>query len=105
MQARGPSQLDPVKERSIREQLTQEIAQAPDRVLPILLEFLLFLKSRSSFGKPPPPSTGASILAVLEEIGPWEGDDFEACLEQVHRSRSRVDSPGDDWDGENSAIN
>ena len=103
MQARGPSQLDPIKGCSIREQLTQEIAQAPDRILPILLEFLLFLKSRSSLGKSPPPSTGASILAILEEIGPWEGDDFEDCLEQVHRSRSRV-SPGDDWGDENSVT-
>ena len=35
-------------EASVREQLYQEIDQAPDKILEITLEFLLFLKSRSS---------------------------------------------------------
>ena len=102
MQARNSTPLHAPKEPSIREQLTAEIEHTPDRILPILLEFLLFLKSRSSLGKQSPPSTGASILAALEKIGPWEGDDFEECLELVHRSRSRVYLTDDDWEDETS---
>jgi|GEM_PF-5047820 len=70
MQARNSTPLHASKELSIREQLTEELEQTPDRILPILLEFLLFLKSRSSFAKQSPPSTGASILAALDKNWP-----------------------------------
>ena len=75
----------------IREQLQQEIEQAPDEVLARVLEFLLFLKSRYSptyMGKQP-PSTAGSILKTLERIGKWEGDDLDECLELVHRFRGK----------------
>ena len=78
-------------EASVQEQLYQEIDQAPDEILAITLEFLLFLKSRSSDSSiaKQPPSTAASILKTLEHIGKWEGDDLDECLELVHTSRSK----------------
>ncbi|NET57044.1 MAG: DUF2281 domain-containing protein [Symploca sp. SIO2E6] len=78
-------------EISPREQLHQEIEQAPAEIVEIVLDFILFLKSRhshSSMAKPI-PSTAASILKTLENIGTWEGDDFDECLELVHQSRSK----------------
>lgn len=78
---------------SVKEQLRQEIEQTPDEILAIALEFLLFLKSRSSDSSiivKPKPSTAASILNTLENIGQWQGDDFDECLELVHTSRSNL---------------
>ncbi len=77
---------------SVKEQLRQEIEQTPDEILAIALEFLLFLKSRSSDSSivKPKPSTAASILNTLENIGQWQGDDFDECLELVHNSRSNL---------------
>lgn len=82
------SEFNPV---SVKEQLRQEIEQTPDEILAIALEFLLFLKSRSSDSPSikPKPSTAASILNTLEHIGQWQGDDFDECLELVHTSRSK----------------
>lgn len=93
MQARNSPKINFPPDASIREQLAREIEQTPDRLLPFLLEFVRFLSSRwsrTSLGEPQPPSTGTSLLAALENIGPWEGDDFEQCLELVHRARSAV---------------
>ncbi|MGC1246085.1 MAG: hypothetical protein WA865_07735 [Spirulinaceae cyanobacterium] len=69
----------------IREQLRQEIAQAPEEILAITLDFLIFLKSR--YPQPTktkqPPSNASSLLEVLENMDGWAGDDFEECLEKV----------------------
>jgi len=83
---------------SVKEQLRQEIEQTPDELLAIALEFLLFLKSRSSDSSTvkPKPSTAASLLKNLENIGQWEGDDFDECLELVHTSRSKFYIAADD---------
>ncbi|KOR38345.1 hypothetical protein AM228_01910 [Planktothricoides sp. SR001] len=84
---------------SVKEQLRQEIEQTPDEILAIALEFLLFLKSRSSDSSiivKPKPSTAASILNTLENIGQWQGDDFDECLELVHQSRSKFYIATDD---------
>jgi len=70
----------------VREQIRQEIEQAPDEILESALEFILFLKSRysDSLMAKQTPSTGASILKTLERIGKWEGDDFDECLELMN---------------------
>lgn len=83
---------------SVKQQLCQEIEQTPDDILAIALEFLLFLKSRSSDSSTVKPkhSTAASILKTLENIGQWEGDDFDRCLELVHTSRSKFYIATDD---------
>ena len=90
---------------SVKEQLRQEIEQTPDEILAIALEFLLFLKSRSSdsptikptaeeleqfsqtSGLPYRPASGKSLL---DYQGGWAGDDFEECLQLVYDSRSQV---------------
>jgi hypothetical protein len=90
---------------SVKEQLRQEIEQTPDEILAIALEFMLFLKSRSSdsqiikptneeleqFNKtsslPYRPASGKSLL---DYQGGWVGDDFEECLQLVYDSRSQV---------------
>ncbi|MGB3532351.1 MAG: hypothetical protein WBA13_02420 [Microcoleaceae cyanobacterium] len=79
-------------EVSLREQLHQEIDQVSDEVLASTLDFLLFLKSRYSelSNTEKYSSTAKSILKTLENIGKWEGDDFEECLEFVHASRSTI---------------
>ncbi|NEP58912.1 MAG: DUF2281 domain-containing protein [Symploca sp. SIO2G7] len=91
-------------ESSIREQLKQEIEQTPDKILEIVLDFILFLKSRHSHSSTTkqPPSTAASILKTLESIGTWEGNDFDECLELVHQSRSKFyitteENENEDW--------
>jgi hypothetical protein len=38
-----------------------------------------------------PDSTGASLLEAIKHLPQWAGDDAEACLDIVIRSRSRVD--------------
>lgn len=86
------------KQISVKKQLRQEIEQTPDEILAIALEFLLFLKSRSSESPTvkSKPSTAASILKTLENIGRWEGDDFDDCLELVHKYRSKLYVATDD---------
>ncbi len=74
---------------SIRDQLRQEIEQTPDEMLAMVLEFLLFVKSRHthpSLEVEKPPSTAASLLNY---VGTWHGDDLEECLQLVHDTRGR----------------
>ena len=88
----------------VREKIRQEIEQAPDEILDMALEFILFLKSRysDSLMAKQTPSTGASILKTLERIGKWEGDDFDECLELVHTSRSKLYVTTDENEGEDA---
>ena len=37
-----------------------------------------------------PDSTGESLLEIIKHLPPWAGDDAEACLDIVIRSRGRV---------------
>lgn len=93
---------------TIKEQLLQEIESTPDTVLAETLNFLRFLKTKSSqkqleipttgsdsqaFGTDaykPAQSTGRSLLEHLKTIGTWEGDDFEECLEMVYATRGKA---------------
>lgn len=80
----------------IRDQLRQEIEQTPDEMLAIVLEFLLFFKSRHTHLAPQvekPPSTAASLLNY---VGTWHGDDLEECLQLVHDTRGRFYIATDD---------
>ena len=91
-------------ELSIREQLQQAIAEVPDESLAIALEFILFLKSRSSVSRSM-PSTGTSILNALTNIGKWEGDDLEECLELVYQSRDRLSIEADNNSDREEEVN
>lgn len=92
---------------TIKEQLLQEIESTPDTLLAETLDFLRFLKTKSSqiqLEIPPaksdsqadgtdaykPASTGRSLLEHLKTIGTWEGDDFEECLEMVYATRGKA---------------
>jgi hypothetical protein len=52
-----------------REQLTQEIAQAPDALLEEILDFCLFIKQRKSDRQPhQAPTQTSGILDLLEQV-------------------------------------
>ncbi|MGK7924032.1 MAG: hypothetical protein AB4290_02050 [Spirulina sp.] len=96
-----PKSIEP----SIREQLRQAIAEIPDESLEIALEFIIFLKSRSSSVSRSIPSTGATVLKALKNIGQWEGDDLEECLELVYQSRDRLSIETDDNSDREEEVN
>lgn len=79
---------------TIKQQLIQEIESASDLLLAETLDFLLFLKTKQakveSPNSTPSNSTGSSLLEHLKNIGTWEGDDLEECLEQVISSRGKA---------------
>ena len=83
---------------SIKQIFHQEIEQTSDEILMIVLDFLIFMKSRSSSRSlitKTNPSTAASLLETLQTIDQWKGDDFYECLELVHASRSSLYSVTD----------
>jgi hypothetical protein len=75
---------------SIKQLFHQEIEQTSDEVLMVVLDFLIFMRSRSSRAliTKTNPSTAASLLETLQQIDHWKGDDFYECLELVQASRS-----------------
>lgn len=78
---------------TIKEQLFQEIESSPENLLEETLNFLRFLKTKQISDQDTDrliQSTGRSLLAHLQTIGSWDGDDFEECLENVYKTRSRV---------------
>jgi hypothetical protein len=84
-------------QESIREQLLKETEDITDELLKEVLDFLLFIKMRhhkkipTSAESKAPFSSARYILENLNNIGTWEGDDLEECLQMVKNSRSQVD--------------
>ncbi|MGL5835053.1 MAG: DUF2281 domain-containing protein [Waterburya sp.] len=78
---------------TIKEQLFQEIESSPENLLEETLNFLRFLKTKQ-ISDPDTDrfiqSTGRSLLAHLQTIASWDGDDFEECLENVYKTRGKV---------------
>lgn len=79
---------------NIKEQITQEIEQLPRDLLQEILDFVQFKKAKYDKDNQveydsdtPAISTGKSLLENLQNIGHWEGDDLEECLEEVISSR------------------
>ncbi len=75
---------------SVREQLQQEIEQAPDEILVRVLELMQKLTSTSSSEKSDLPYRPASGKSLVDYQGGWAGDNFEDCLQLVYDSRSKV---------------
>jgi hypothetical protein len=86
---------------TIKEQLLKEIESAPENLLPEILNFLLFLKTKpiqtqaethvdNANKQTPLKSTGRSLLEHLKTIGTWEGDDLKECLEIVYATRGKA---------------
>jgi hypothetical protein len=90
---------------SIKQRFHQEIEQTSDEILMIVLDFLIFMKSRSSRSliTKTNPSTAASLLETLQAMDQWKGDDFYECLELVHASRSSLYSLNDQKQSETSS--
>jgi hypothetical protein len=80
---------------NVKDELFQEIELTPEGLLVEVLQFLRFIKTaRPSPTILPthtaPPSTGRSLLAHLQTIGTWQGNDFEECLQSVYATRSQT---------------
>ncbi len=67
----------------IKQELLQELSSTPDRLIIETLNFLQFLKAKEKSHW----STGESLLAHLETIGTWQGDDFDRCLQSLKKHR------------------
>ncbi len=104
MQTQEPTKHDSLQGKAFREQLIQEIKLLPDELVSEVLNFLLFTKARSikhqetltsaspeqsdvASDLPYRPASGESLT---DYAGGWAGDDFEACLQLVHDTRSKV---------------
>ena len=68
---------------TVKEQLLQELSSVPDSLITETLDFLRFLKTKERCNI----STSASLLAELKNIGTWQGDDLEECLQDVVDTR------------------
>jgi hypothetical protein len=96
MQAQEPGTKPVSTERSVREQLIQETEEISDDLLREVLDFLLFIKTRqvTQPSKPivseAPFSSAKYVLDNLSNIGTWEGDDFEECLQTVKDTRGQA---------------
>jgi hypothetical protein len=86
---------------TIKELLLLEIESTPDTILAETLDFIRFLKTKSTQTQPVSEvspsaphttvnSTGRSLLEHLKTIGKWEGDDLEECLELVYATRGKA---------------
>ncbi len=86
---------------TIKEQLLQEIESTSDTILAEILDFLRFLKTKQTstssklevekyITHAPVNSTGKSLLEHLKNIGQWEGDDLEECLQLVIATRGKA---------------
>lgn len=82
MQTHEPTQPHTSKDFFVREQLLQEIERTPDEVLKEVLDFLLFIKARSS-------QKESTAKSLLKYAGTWQGDDLEDCLQLVHQTRGQ----------------
>jgi hypothetical protein len=86
---------------TIKELLLLEIESTPDTILAETLDFIRFLKTKSTQTQPVSEvapsaahttvnSTGGSLLEHLKTIGKWEGDDLKECLELVYATRGKA---------------
>lgn len=86
---------------SIKELLLLEIESTPDTILAETLDFIRFLKTKSTQKQPiseispsaphtTANSTGRSLLEHLKTVGKWEGDDLEECLSLVYATRGKA---------------
>jgi hypothetical protein len=75
---------------TIKEQLFQEIESTPENLLEQTLGFLRFLKTKQIPDQDKNQSTGQSLLAHLQTMGRWDGEDVEECLETVYKTRAKV---------------
>ncbi|GAP97542.1 hypothetical protein [Leptolyngbya sp. NIES-2104] len=97
MQTQEPGTQPLSTEQSVREQLIQETEEISDELLREVLDFLLFIKTRQVtrteklIASKAPFSSAKYVLDNLSDIGTWEGDDFEECLQMVKDTRSQVD--------------
>ncbi|NET61759.1 MAG: hypothetical protein F6K47_38250 [Symploca sp. SIO2E6] len=106
MQTQEPVKHNNTKEMSLREQLLQEVECLPNELVSEVLNFLLFVKMKllgqqgtlTSVPESPEqsrkdselPYHAASGKSLADYQGGWAGDDFEACLQLVRESRSKV---------------
>lgn len=66
-----------------KEKLLEELNSTPDRLIVETLNFLQFLKAKEQSHR----STAESLLLHLENIGTWQGDDFDECLNSISDMR------------------
>jgi len=106
MQTQEPVKHNNSQEMSLREQLLQEVECLPNELVSEVLNFLLFVKVRlagqqgtlTSVPELPEESSqdsdlsyhAASGKSLADYEGGWAGDDFEACLQLVRESRSKI---------------
>jgi hypothetical protein len=105
---------------SIKEQLLQEIESSEDVLLAKTLDFLRFLKTKTSSEEAPLDSStkddiadegnhslaqeskteikeatpiirGSKAEDLLKFAGTWQGNDFEECLQLVYETRSQAE--------------
>jgi hypothetical protein len=76
----------------LRQCLHAQIDRVPEAQLLQIQNYLAELVADAPMVK---QSTGGSLLAAMQSIGTWQGDDFEACLQSVYESRSPVSSNED----------
>ena len=90
---------------TIKEQLLKEIELVPENLLPEILNFLLFLKTKQDTepttqtpSQENSTSTEASLesyrpasgRSILRHAGTWAGDDFQECLQMVYDTRGKA---------------
>ena len=63
----------------LRDKLQEQLTQLPDDQLIVVNEFLTTLNQQST----PTQSTGKTILANLQTIGTWAGDDLDECFQTI----------------------
>ena len=63
----------------LRGKLQDQLTQLPDDQLIIVNEFLTTLNQQST----PAHSTGKTLLAHLQTIGTWAGDDLNECFQSI----------------------
>ena len=67
----------------LRDKIQEQLTQLPDDQLTIVNEFLTALNQQST----PTHSTGKTLLAHLQTIGTWAGDDLDECFQTVKNNQ------------------
>lgn len=74
---------------SIQEKLLHEIARTPDRLLPEVLDFVIFLNSRYLQMQPRKPK-GWQPGFFEEVIGGWEGEKLVRDIQPEYEQREEL---------------